>query len=300
MKSKKLIPIFGIGAMLLCCQFLALFIARSFSELGLAAFEEPSDPTNLITILVAIALITLLFLFIATRKRKGFQKLLQVIIFFAIWLLLYYGLIALLSFFFPLELAWILSILISVLSLIGLWIYPEWYLVDACGVIAASSAVALFGISLSIPFILILLVILAGYDAISVYKTKHMIELAKHSVDLNLPLMLVVPNTLKYSFRSNRFPKSPEQRREGPNAMFTGLGDVIIPSMLPVGVYHWVGSLPLTSIIILGIIIGFGILGSRALKGKAQAGLPFLNGGAILAYLIGSYCLFNGLVGLSL
>jgi presenilin-like A22 family membrane protease len=127
-----------------------------------------------------------------------------------------------------------------------------------------------------------------------------MITLARQTINLNLPLMLVVPNTLKYSFRSERFPKSPEQRKEGPYATFIGLGDVVIPSMLPIGVYHWVESLSLTSIVILGIIIGFGVLTSRALKGKPQAGLPFLNGGAILAYLIGSYCLFGGLIGLSL
>jgi presenilin-like A22 family membrane protease len=120
MKNKKLIPIFGIGALLLLSQFLALLIAKSFSELGLTAFEEPSDPTNLLTILVAIALITLLFLFIATRKRKGFQKLLQVIIFFALWMLLYYGLFAILFRSFPPGLDWIVWILSIFISTLGI------------------------------------------------------------------------------------------------------------------------------------------------------------------------------------
>jgi len=300
MKSKRLIPVFVIAAMLLLSQFMALFMARSFSEVEVVAFEEPSDPMNLITILVSIALITLLFFFISTRKNRAFHKLLQGIIFFALWMLLYYGLFAIFSFFLSPELTGPLSIIVSVMAIVALWIHPEWYLIDACGLIAASSAVALFGISLSIPFIVVLLVVLAVYDAISVYKTKHMIMLAKHTVDLNLPLMLVAPSNLKYSFRSSKFPTSPQEKKEGQNAMFAGLGDVVIPSMLPVGIYYGVESLPLTLAVIIGILVGFGVLGSQALKGKAQAGLPFLNGGAILAYLIGSYCLFGGLAGFSL
>ena len=38
-----------------------------------------------------------------------------------------------------------------------------------------------------------------------------------------------------------------------------------------------------------GSLVGFLILMSYVLSGRPQAGLPLLNGGAILGYLIGAY-----------
>jgi presenilin-like A22 family membrane protease len=38
----------------------------------------------------------------------------------------------------------------------------------------------------------------------------------------------------------------------------------------------------------LGIFLGFAVLMGFVIKGKPQAGLPFLNGGAILGFVIGS------------
>jgi presenilin-like A22 family membrane protease len=39
---------------------------------------------------------------------------------------------------------------------------------------------------------------------------------------------------------------------------------------------------------ILGTFLGFSVLMGFVIKGKPQAGLPFLNGGVILGYLAGS------------
>ena len=48
-------------------------------------------------------------------------------------------------------------------------------------------------------FVLVLLIGMATYDAISVYKTKHMIDLADTLIDLKLPILFVIPKTLNYS-----------------------------------------------------------------------------------------------------
>jgi len=57
----------------------------------------------------------------------------------------------------------------------------------------------LFGISFGLLPALLLLAFLAVYDAISVYGTEHMLSLAEGVMDLNIPVVLVIPLSLSYS-----------------------------------------------------------------------------------------------------
>ena len=95
--------------------------------------------------------------------------------------------------------------------------------------------------------------------------------------------------------------------KTGRDALFMGLGDVIFPGMLVISTITFlpetgavVGSLPLTPFFgwihldplavglgtLLGGLIGYLGLMTQVAKGKPQAGLPLLNGGAILGYFI--------------
>jgi len=58
----------------------------------------------------------------------------------------------------------------------------------------------LFGISFGLLPALLLLSVLAIYDAISVYGTEHMLDLADGVMDLKIPVVLVIPMTLSYSY----------------------------------------------------------------------------------------------------
>jgi presenilin-like A22 family membrane protease len=60
------------------------------------------------------------------------------------------------------------------------------------------------------------------------------------------------------------------------------------------------GGLIVALSVVIGTLVGFGVLVAFLLRGKPQAGLPFLCSGAILGYSISSYLLFGQLVGLSL
>jgi presenilin-like A22 family membrane protease len=71
--------------------------------------------------------------------------------------------------------------------------------------------------------------------------------------------------------------------------MFMGLGDVIFPGMLVLSCAQWLDE-SVAMQVALGALVG-GLCGYAALmyfvaQGKAQAGLPLLNGGAILGYII--------------
>jgi presenilin-like A22 family membrane protease len=165
-----------------------------------------------------------------------------------------------------------------------------------------ASAIAIFGISLGIFLVIILLIGLAIYDAISVYKTKHMIDLADAVMDLKLPVLLVVPKIRHYSLiKETKSLKEKLKDGEERDAFFMGLGDVVMPGILVAATYHFIekdGLLVALSVMI-GTLVGFVILMSFVIKGKPQAGLPCLGGGAILGYILSSYILFGKLAGLT-
>ena len=79
----------------------------------------------------------------------------------------------------------------------------------------------------------------------------------------------------------------------GAEAMFMGLGDIIFPGMLVISAMTYlapVGGESAALWVAIGVIIGglFGylILMTRVALGIPQAGLPLLNGGSILGYII--------------
>jgi len=81
-----------------------------------------------------------------------------------------------------------------------LYLYPEWYVIDTMGLLISAGAAAIFGISLETGPVLILLIALAIYDAIAVYRTRHMITLAEGVLSLRVPILFVIPKQPGYSF----------------------------------------------------------------------------------------------------
>lgn len=74
--------------------------------------------------------------------------------------------------------------------------------------------------------------------------------------------------------------------------MFMGLGDVIFPGMLVLSAAQWLdhsGAFAVAISTLIGGIVGYFALMTYVARGKAQAGLPLLNGGSILGYIIGGY-----------
>jgi len=161
--------------------------------------------------------------------------------------------------------------------------------------IMAGGIAAIFGFSLGILPVFILLIVLAVYDAISVYKTKHMISLASGVMKLKMPVMLVVPNKLDYSFKNKSGLIQNVDKEKKRDAMFIGLGDLIIPGILPVSASLYLPSITFAGVYapllvalgtIIGAVLGLIVLMKYVLKGNPQAGLPLLNGGAILGYIV--------------
>jgi presenilin-like A22 family membrane protease len=200
-----------------------------------------------------------------------------------------------------------------------------------------AGAAALFGISFGVLPAVVLLLVLAVYDAISVYGTRHMLDLAEGVMDLRIPVVLVVPTTLSYSLLDADFAGANEVHDDGDapvdgdtpddaatadgggadvdaadtgdadtdaddstrDAFFVGLGDAVMPTvMVASGAFFspaaslGVSTLPALNLpaltAMVGTFAGFFALMWAVMQGRAHAGLPLLNGGAVGGYLLGS------------
>lgn len=294
---KDAVPILFMGGLFVLTYSLALLIIAPFEGAGLVVFENPNDPLNIVYFLITLLVITAVLLLIA-KFWKG--RLVQVIMLGSIGYIAFYVLYAFLAMVLFDVLALVFS-LAAVIALIVLIVrYPEWYVIDASGILLGLGSIAMLGISLNPSLVIILLVGLAVYDAISVYKTRHMIALADVVLDLKLPVMLVVPKKRGYSLvRDAKSLKKKLEEGEQRDAFFMGLGDVVMPGILVTSAFYYItdNALLVALSVILGTLVGFAVLVVFLLRGKPQAGLPYLCGGAIMGYVVSSYLLFGQLVG---
>ena len=298
-KSQNLLPIIVMGSLFVIIHGIALLVIGPFDSAGMAAFENPEDPLNLVVFFVIIITMTAVLLIIAKYWKK---QIIKFIILGAIGYTAFFVFFPLLALLFVEYISLGLAIIFALILLITLYKYPEWYIIDISGIIIGAGAIAIFGISLDIFLVLILLLGLAIYDAISVYKTKHMVDLADTVMDLKLPVLLVVPKIRRYSLiKETKSLKEKLDSGEERDAFFMGLGDVVMPGILVAATYYSIeNGLPIALSVLSGTLIGFVILMTFVIKGKPQAGLPALNGGAILGFIISSYFFYGGLQGINL
>ena len=276
----------GMGLFITLTAVIALILATPFEASDIKAFQNPASIWNPIYFFILIIGFTALILIVL---RFGAKRLIYLFMLAAVAVTLYYvmdGLLLYLHASISIPLfgsglnvgALIITLILSLL----LYKYPEWYVINATGLIIAGGAAAIFGISLIPELVVLLMIILAVYDAMSVYKTKHMVSLAESVIDLRIPILFVMP-------RKRNFSTLNRQGLElgGGDAFFMGLGDAIIPSMLVVSAYVSYPSVVPALGALAGTLVGYSALTRFSGKGNPHAGLPFLNTGSIIGFLIG-------------
>ena len=297
-EMKDIFPGFLMGGLFVLIHGLALLVVRPFEAADMVAFENPNDPMNIVFFFLIMLFFTATILLVAKFWKK---QVIQAIILGATGFTAFYVFYPLLSFVFPVVWSLFLSATAAAILITSLLKHPDWYVIDTCGIIIGAGATAILGISLSVFLAIVLLSVLAIYDAMSVYKTKHMIDLADTVLDLKLPVMLVLPKIRSYSLiEETKSLKEKLEHGEKRDAFFMGLGDVIMPGVLVASAFHNVTSngLLIAISVMLGTLLGFAVLMAVVVKGKPQAGLPYLCSGAILGYIVSSYILFGELVSL--
>ena len=315
-----------VGIFLLV-QVGGLAVVEPFLAADLQPVEDTSNPANSVLYFLAILAASGLMLLVI---KYDLEWIIRGFVLFGTAVLSWY----VLAVFLPWPAA-----LVGALALgVALFVYPEWYVIDVAGILMGAGAAGVFGITFGVLPALVLLVILAVYDAISVYGTEHMLTLAEGAMDMRIPVMFVVPTTLSYSFLDDEPPAevqadpaedggsaeypdggSESGDGEGPaatgtsdeppsaddvpgpvvqDALFVGVGDAVIPTVMVTSAVVTFPDAPavagpvtltlpgLTSIV--GILLGLCALLWFVFRGRAHAGLPLLNGGAILGYVVGA------------
>jgi presenilin-like A22 family membrane protease len=292
MKLSQALPFLSIPAMLVTVEIIALLLSLPLQTAGITAFENPESVANpLIFIVILLVFTAFLLLLIRFRWKRIITIIIAVSIFFT-FIYIYYGItIYFLGFVAAgLGITLLLTLILSLFSTAVLFLHPEWYVIDTLGILIAAGAASIFGISLDILPVIILLIILMIYDAISVYKTRHMITLAEGVVDIKSPILFIVPKKRGYSYIREGVGNIDGGER---SALIIGMGDLIMPSILVVSANVFlttarIGFITIPALgAIIGSVAGLVLLLTVVRKGKPQAGLPPINGGAIAGFLAG-------------
>jgi len=329
----------GIVVLFLLVQVGALALVAPFDRAGLQAVENPQDPTNTVVYVVAILIVTAIML---VAIRYAAERALRALLVFASVYLAWFVFRVVIPDLVVLRGINVLAALATALLGVLLYVHPEWYVIDLAGVVMGAGGAGLFGISFGLLPALLLLTVLAVYDAISVYGTEHMLTLASGVMDLKVPIVLVMPLTLSYSYLDAEMPDPTGEvdaetaetaeavegaeategaeaaanggdggetttddaggaDEAGPldrDAIFIGLGDAVIPTVLVASAAFFLDTpslgvpgigltLPALGAMV-GMLAGLLVLLWMVLKGRAHAGLPLLNGGTIAGYLVGA------------
>jgi presenilin-like A22 family membrane protease len=332
-RTRAYVAVAGIVGMFLLVQLGALALVEPFKQAGFQAVEDPQNPTNAVVYVAAILVATgVMLLAIKLAQDLAIRLLLIFTGVYLSWFVL--------QVVVPPLAVWqgfnLLALGIALGLGVLLYAYPEWYVIDITGIVMGAGGAGLFGISFGLLPAILLLSILAVYDAISVYGTEHMLTLASGMMDLKVPIVFVIPLTLSYSYLDAEMPDPTgevedeaadaaanggqaavaadgsddtataegESDEEGMDlerdALFIGLGDAVIPTVLVASAAFFAPqgiptvavpgiALPLPALTaMIGTIAGLLILLRMVLKGRAHAGLPLLNGGTIAGYLVGA------------
>jgi presenilin-like A22 family membrane protease len=201
----------------------------------------------------------------------------------------------------------LISLVLSLALMVLLIVQPQWYVINTVGILVGAGTITMLGVTF-VPWLIIFFMILAAiYDAWAVYKSKHMLELADTMVNLELPVMLIAPQKPTRGRIQMVRPEAgapPPPKRGFDETMLMGLGDVIFPGLLCIsamsflpeveGPLGWAGAVWVAIGTMIGSLIGYTVLMTYVARGKPQAGLPLLNGGAILGYFISGMIFIGG------
>ena len=268
-------------------NILALLLINPMQDAGLFAFEDPESIANVIYFIFLMLVVTAVLLILI---RKKVRIVISAVIAVSLAMVIYYVAFALLYPFIPEITAHIIGAVVGIGGVLLLKFYPEWFVIDAVGLITSAGCAAIFGISLSPLPVVVLLILLVVYDYVAVHKTKHMLTLADGVMQQKMPIMFIVPKKLKYSYAREGLVIQDKKEERG--AYMLGLGDVIFPGVLVVSAQVFCEGLAVFDIELpalgafVGAVLGMILLAIPMRSGKPQPGLPLINGCAIVGFII--------------
>ncbi|HLC68919.1 MAG TPA: presenilin family intramembrane aspartyl protease [Candidatus Bilamarchaeaceae archaeon] len=147
---------------------------------------------------------------------------------------------------------------------------------NAAAILATAGVGAVFGISLGVIPLMIFLVLLAIYDFVAVFLTKHMVQMARFMIQKEMAFTVTARTWLPAEKG-----KKPEEKR-----IDLGTGDLIAPITMEVAVLPW--GLTASLFVMLGALLSLGIFLFLVWKRKmVLPALPPIVSGTILFFFLG-------------
>jgi len=261
---------------------LSLGMIAAFKMIRILKMEEITlQPVSFWQFLLYFLLATAFILAISffgkkTEKGKG-------IIFKAIFILaIFWGGLLLFSLWLPDFFA-----LILILFLIFVWLKKPSILIHDLAVILGIAGVgAVLGLRLTSWSVVLLLIILSIYDFIAVYKTKHMVKMAKEMMKTGTILALIVPRSIP-DFKTDLKEVGVPARRLDGKFLILGGGDIAFPLLLCVSLLSegFINSFIVAIFALIGLLVSFWLFISQKIR-KPIPALPPIALFSIIGFLI--------------
>jgi len=252
-------------------QGIGIMVANAFLEEDLTVTlisEDKDDPINAVFLIGYILFVTAVFLFIMKYFKSRVFYLVEALAVFSTTTIV-------IEVFFP-GIGVMFGLLLVSLRYFA---RDNTWLKNIASGFAVVGAGSLIGVSLGVLPVILFIVLLAIYDLIAVFKTKHMVKMAKVIVKENLAFTFTIP-TKEHSFQ-------------------LGTGDLVIPLVFGVAVYSHSSSIPLPfSLLPVAMIFSasiLGLVGTLHICAEKKIALPALPLQTLFMVISWVYCLVLGM-----
>jgi len=152
---------------------------------------------------------------------------------------------------------------------------------DLAVILGIAGIGAILGIRVAPQLVVLLLMVLSVYDFIAVYKTKHMIKMAKEMLLTGTILALIVPSKI------SDFKADLKEVKPGGQFLILGGGDVAFPLLLCVSLISEgiINSLIVAIFALVGLLVSFWLFASQKIRQPIPA-LPPIALFSIIGFLI--------------
>lgn len=260
----------------------AIFLAVVLKELspGIGGGSPTSGLPEIFFYMAFAIVFTFLILYLARKKRLRIIR--GIFIFLVVYVIFFVSFIIAAVIAQTLLEFYIINFSIPAIFLYLLLFRNEWWVINSAGILMSSGISAVWGVIIGVWAAVAFLIVFAVYDYIAVYRTKHMVSLAKVAVDESLPLLFIIPSQRGLKIKDMSF-----EKREESSVLMIGFGDIALPSIMVVSssLYGIHNIIPFTLLPMIGALIGMIVLLFMNV-GKPAPGLPFINTGAVIGFLI--------------
>ena len=172
--------------------------------------------------------------------------------------------------------------LLIILGLLILWGFLHSVVIhDLLVILGIAGAGSWLGLSFTPQLVVVLLLIFSAYDFIAVYKTKHMVKMARAMIQADSIVGLIIPARIK------DFTKDIREVYPGGKFLIVGGGDVVFPLILCVSFVpvSMIKALIMVGFSLLGLAFSFWVFATQKIK-KPIPALPPITAGVVMGYLV--------------